>query len=493
MSVLKRITTLIAAGVILSSCALSACGEASGDSPSQPAQTPSAEAADDTAAGASAETAAVTTARLMPAIPEGTDYGGYEFRFLNGNTSDWMTTFVVTAEEQNGEAVNDAIYARNLMTEEKLGVKISEISDSSATNTAAKAIQAGDDSFDAVLAVMSDALTLLTKGCAVDFAEIPNIDLSMPWWVHGAQESQSLGGKNYYCISLFDTTHYDGVRGLFFNKEIRKNFGLEDPYKLVNDGTWTIDRMQEMGTTVYSDLDGDGGYSESDRYGYVSWTNVGVQGMLVGIGGIVSVAKDENDLPIYTLDRPEQIERMARVSEIMTAPGFKSPFCDSSKNTDYFIEEKALFYSQTMGTTQYLRTMETDFGILPGAKYDEVQENYMHMGGNPYFTVVPVTSVDLSRTGAVLETLAWASQDTIVPAFYDVLLNGKVARDEESGRSLDIIFNTLTYYIPVSLDRICDGIGALCWKGDTDFASWFAKNQPKIQKDIDKTIAALNG
>ena len=480
----RRASAFAAAALIF---ALSSCGAASDSA--APAQTAAP------SGGADGTAAVEETTMLMPDVPDDLNYGGYDFRFLNGNTSEWMTIFVVTAEEQNGEAVNDAIYARNLRTEEKLGVKISEISTNSAANTASKSIQAGDDAFDAVLLVMSDALTLLTKGCAVDYAQIPYVDLSKPWWVQGAQESQSLGGKNYYCISLFDTTHYDGVRGLYFNKEILKNFGLDDPYKLVDDGLWTIDRMQEMGEAVYGDLDGDGQYSQNDMYGYTSWANVGVQALLVGAGGIVSVAKDENDLPVFTLDSPEQTERMERVARLLSAPGFKSPFADSGNNggVDFFKNGLTLFYSETMGNTQKLRSMDTDFGILPGAKYNEAQESYRHMGGNPYFTLVPVTSTDLSRTGAVLETLAWASQDTIVPAFYDVLLNGKVARDEESSRSLDIIFNSLTYYIPVSLDRICDGIGGMLWKGDTDFASWFAKNQSKIEKDIEKTISALNG
>ena len=37
-----------------------------------------------------------------------------------------------------------------------------------------------------------------------------------------------------------------------------------------------------------------------------------------------------------------------------------------------------------------------------------------------------VIGKDTRHSGYILETLAWASQDTVVPAFYDVTLNGKV-------------------------------------------------------------------
>ena len=42
----------------------------------------------------------------------------------------------------------------------------------------------------------------------------------------------SINGNVYYAISLFDTTT-DEVRGLMFNKTLRENYELDNPYQLV--------------------------------------------------------------------------------------------------------------------------------------------------------------------------------------------------------------------------------------------------------------------
>ncbi len=134
--------------------------------------------------------------------------------------------------------------------------------------------------------------------------------------------------------------------------------------------------------------------------------------------------------------------------------------------------------------------MDADFGIIPCPKYDESQEEYWHFGGTPYVEIVPMTASDPERTGYVLEMLAWKSQDTVVPAYYEVTLNGKIARDTESSPMLDIVFNTLSYPNQLAFDYCDTKVTDMIWKSKTDFASYFAKYVDKIQKEIDKAVAA---
>ena len=69
----------------------------------------------------------------MLEIPEGVNYDGYEFKILvyepGANSTEGSQQTIrnyspVVAEEENGEAINDAVYTRNRLTEEKLGIKI---------------------------------------------------------------------------------------------------------------------------------------------------------------------------------------------------------------------------------------------------------------------------------------------------------------------------------------------------------------------------------
>jgi len=59
---------------------------------------------------------------------------------------------------------------------------------------------------------------------------------------------------------------------------------------------------------------------------------------------------------------------------------------------------------------------------------------------------IPVTA-DKEFSGLILESLAVESVSTVSPAFYDICLNGKVVRDEESKGMLDIIFSNKIFDI----------------------------------------------
>ena len=81
-----------------------------------------------------------------------------------------------------------------------------------------------------------------------------------------------------------------------------------------------------------------------------------------------------------------------------------------------------LFGSQVLLKLQILRDYDTDFGIIPFPKYDELQEKYQSSVWNG-LVCVPVTAKDYSLSGAVLETMAYYSQSTLMPAYYDKLLD----------------------------------------------------------------------
>ena len=91
--------------------------------------------------------------------------------------------------------------------------------------------------------------------------------------------------------------------------------------------------------------------------------------------------------------------------------------------------------------------MEADFGVLPPPKYDEAQDRYYSVMLNPYMQMIPVTVEDPERSGHVLDVLAAASHDTVVDAYVNVTLSGKVARDADTVRMLRLVFDDLSYSI----------------------------------------------
>lgn len=428
-------------------------------------------------------TSDTTTEESMPVLPE-RDFGGYEFTFLNGNTA--YTYGSVVAEEQNGETMNDAIYQRNAKVEDRYNIKIKEVLTDSAQKDFTKSVTAGDNSFDIGLLRMEWAFPIVLENGAVNWADIPNLKLDEEWWVQSSIKTMSLMNNVYFAVSQFDVSHYETVRTFLFNKRMLEQYALESPYELVDSGKWTLEKFHEMAISAGVDLDNDGKWSKDDQYGLIGYSNVLCNTLACGVGAILSIGKDENDMPYFDLDQEYYIDRLQAVSKLFET---KDGFVYKENTQDIFRNGKALFLSCLFSEAATLRDMEDDFGILPAPKYNEEQTGYLNLGGSPFFMTIPITAPDLDRTGAVMEALAYDSMGLVDTAYYNIVLKGKASRDTESEKMLDLIFSTLDYYHPLANSYLNSPLADnYIWKGKTDFASYFASVKDKIQSDIDTAM-----
>ena len=276
------------------------------------------------------------------------------------------------------------------------------------------------------------------------------------------------------------------MRGFIFNKDMVEDMNLESPYYLVREGRWTIDKLHEMSMTVSSDLDNDGNFTMADRYGIDGYSNVLCNTLMCGVGSILSIGKDENDLPYFDLDNDYNIERLLAVSEMF---GKNDGFVCKMEDRGVFRDNKALFGSVLFSEVAAMRDVDINFGIIPTPKYNEEQTGYINLGGSPFFMVVPQTVTDCDRTGAVMEALARTSEGVIDVAYYDIVLKGKSSRDDESVEMLDIIFSTLEYYHPLANSYLNAPLAdTYIFNGRTDFASYFASVKDSINTEIDEAI-----
>ena len=90
------------------------------------------------------------------------------------------------------------------------------------------------------------------------------------------------------------------------------------------------------------------------------------------------------------------------------------------------------------------RGMETDFGMLPMPMYDEAQKRYYTALNSYVGTTLAAVSICSypEELSIVLESLAEQSHRILMPAYYDINLTSKIARDDESEEMLDIIIST---------------------------------------------------
>ena len=174
--------------------------------------------------------------------------------------------------------------------------------------------------------------------------------------------------------------------------------------------------------------------------------------------------------------------------------GFNNPFFDFIMPK--FRDGQIMFHINQLLLSFELRSMNTDFAILPLPKYDETQANYGSVI-SPWwstFTVIPITCTDTGRTGVILEAMGYYSQKYVLPAYYDITVTNKLIRDDDSIEMMNIMFNNrqydLSYYYDWGgLNSLITGVSS---SGDPGkIVSTLEKNEPKINSAIQKTLTEL--
>lgn len=509
MKRMNRLAALLLAALLL---LLSACSEKAAESPDAPAEEgTAAPAVTEPAEGGSGSSSdaliAVEEDYDWSAGVKKDDYEGYTFTILNGCTASWYSYTLVTTEETTGEPVNDAIFERTQRTNEFLNVNVVENNVSDSTNDLKKAVKAGTSDFDVALCTLMNCYSIAMENNIYDLNTLSaDLDLSTVWWDQNAVHDLDIGGKLYFTTSDFDTTRFDGIRSLYFNKQLIEDLSLENPYDLVDNNHWTLDKFVEMCAAGELDRDGDGVMTDTDRYGYVMYGELAVDLLIAGCD-IHYIDKDPDTGHLIDGTQGERlIDVYAKVYDLLWKDN-KAFDCRQSRYSKYdrglgdriqepvFTENSAIFYSECMAWTRVLREMEADFGVVPPPKYNEEQDRHYSIIINPFMQMIPITAnaEAAARTCNILDVLASASHDTVVDAYVNVTLTGKVARDPDTVRMLHLVFNELSYNIHFSNIGIRSTIQSQLTGGSENIASAVQRMAKSVNKSLEKTNAFFFG
>ena len=422
----------------------------------------------------------------FPDLPD-VNFGGYEFRILNSVDLHWMLIQLV-AEEETGEALNDAMFRRNRRMEERFGFNLVQIDFTGpgpVRDSARRSIQAASDDFDLAMMNPSQALELAQEGLLEMIDRVPYIDLSQPWWDQDMNRDFSIGHRLFFTSGDFSFNQYSVTAIAFFNKELHADLGLDCPYTLVNEGRWTLERFAEQGRAGNRDLNGDGIMGPDDQWGLVSNAQAYAIGFPNGVGAR-AIIKDENDLPVLNTNTQGYIERIMLVFDTLMEGWHMDGARAHTRGEprDVFVDNRALFWVDLMHHAHVLRAMDQDFGIIPLPKLNEEQPYHVHGTGIPHAMAIPITTADLDRTGIILEALNAESRLTVRDVYFDTMLVNQIMnRDEESGEMLELIFANRVY------DK-----GRLFWNDQVTqpILQAFRQMNPEIVSIIERNEGAAN-
>ena len=420
------------------------------------------------------------------------DFKNYEFKFLNIPPDNWAIT-PIFVEEETGDTVLDAMYRRNKKIEEKFNIKIIEINNANPAAAFKKGVSANDQSYDAAYMRAYDCTPLSSQGLLYNLFDMPNIDLGNPWWDQSCVNQVSLYNKMYFVTGDISLHATDATWVIFFNKSMIADLGLDNPYELVLNNKWTLDKFNEFIVAASKDLNGDGIVDPSDRFGIMSHT--ATYNPFIFACNERFVGKDSNDAPIYAMTSESFATKYMKVVDILnnkTTTGMWSR--DKYWDNDWmnvFFEGRSLFMAQTLGLLSLgeMRNMQENFGLLPLPKYDEAQQNYISTVLDTALVLsVPVNAENLERTGIILEAMGAESYNSVIPAYYDIALQYKLTRDEESVKMLDIIRQNRIYEISwfYRFGDVGTSITSMVNKGDTNIVSYVEKSRDKVEKAFEK-------
>ncbi len=429
-------------------------------------------------------------------IPDTLDFAGANFHVAYPEWQGYKYYFF--ADEANGDAMNDAIFNRKARVEDTLNVSITQYSPGyidDVVTEAKKSITSGDDVYQMVLLhCISGVADMMTGGYLYNYDDLPYVDYTADWWNRPMMDALRLGQNTYYGVSDYMIPCPYAV---FFNKDMIVENGFDDPYQLVYEGKWTLDRFVEMATAVSRDLDGDGKHTDADIFGVTANEDSKYICLMTGANQFVT-GRDGNGQVIIDMNT----DRMYSIVEKLTKLADKSIYYKPSKEDEEaqfpFTSGRMLFRLGAISEASMFREAEVTIGILPAPKLDEAQENYVSLdwGG---LMGVPASIQNPDLVGAVMELLAFESGETVIPAYYDVLLAGKLARDTDTVAMLDILFDTIAYEPGVFLSSMSSAITELLYtpskivlSSKTDFASIYAKQEPSATKALTKFYTDLD-
>ena len=508
MNIIKRSAAVLLCALMILP-ALAACSEEG----QNPAVTTNA----DTQPGAAESTAPETTveettlrSQVKDSVPEDLKFDGQTVRVYHRDAAN-VIAYDLVGTDNSGDYVKDAVWYRNQTIENRLGVTFSftpvAASGISPTASAIRAVvMSNSDEFDYIVSTGNTVITQSMDTYMRDLTEMPYADYNSTWWWKEAMDSVSLDGKSYRYL-FGDMLIYNFIQTgvVYYNKALYEDvFGNPDePYELVMNGEWTIDKLTELTAAAYADTNGNGIEDVGDRFGSLR-TDKQTNEMTHFLAGLdlKLYHRDENGSLIIDFDQEAAVTAIEKLSKYNndTVGVFHSDKNIDGGSGNYFKQRYSVFFPsrlyQVIGT---FRDMEDPYGILPYPKMSVEQENYIslfHNSGSVLCVPQTVSDERMNLVGAVLEASNAESWRTVTPLFLESALKMKYSQDEMSGKVIDIVVsgvtkNTLHEYEAYTSDIFSQTLINSIVTGNNNFASAYKKLQAAAQKTWDKKVDSL--
>ncbi len=411
----------------------------------------------------------------------------------------------VYVEELDSDPINDAVYNRNLVLEERLKCNIEVVQylpeagsvAGEAVDAVSNMVIAGGDDYNIVANCSYTSMTLALNGRMTDLRTTSYIDFDKNYWSQGFNDALSYKDSQFFVTGPMSLSYYRYMFVTMFNKRLLEDEGMDNElYEVVENGEWTIDYMTGIAERFYRDLNGDSSKDGADLYGFCA--RIGPTSSMMDAywegSDICILKKDEDNMYSYEVDQERLSDSLDSVLALLNSSGSFTATTNAGDGDvlTKFSEDQSVMINYRLIAVEdpVIRNMPNDYGILPVPKLTKSQDYKTHVQVEVILYGVPSTSYkEIDELGIFLEAYASESYNRVKPAYYEVALTSKYVKDPQSVDMLDRVVSSVAID-PVNLFSLSFTFGsanirAVHESGNNTVGSMISRNEKTLKKNVD--------
>ena len=373
--------------------------------------------------------------------------------------------FFVDEASDDGNIVNTRIRERNDIVKNRLNVDIEWVgtvgnfnNQKNFIDTASNSVSGGGG-YDVFAGYSMTGATLAMNGLVQNLLELENLNFEKPWWPESLVATATINDKLYFSSGDISTNLLYMMYACFFNKDMlideHSDMTVNDIYKIVKEGKWTLDKLIELCDGVYRDENANNTIDYEDKFGFET-IDLHFDAFYIGSDLKFLEKKDDGSLKLSDdVASTKTITLLEKVTDFLYDSGyaFGKGTTAQYSSAQAFGAGRVLFTIDRVYIASGTLKDVSDFkyGMLPIPKYDEEQDDYKTCMAFPFTLYsVSVTAKDPNASAATLECLASESYRRVTPALFEQSMKIRYSDDAEDS----FMYDTIRRTVAMDLSRI---------------------------------------
>jgi len=287
---------------------------------------------------------------------------------------------------------------------------------------------------DLIAIPQSDVGKYVSEGLLANLRSLPFANLDAEYY-NSSISKAATAGDAVYAVGGSASLNPEYLTGVYFNKDLMAECGVDDIYELVYSGEWTWDKLYELSEAAAAL--GDDKYGHGTSMSRETFTDIAAHSM-----GIDYVSNELHTAPTVDYMISELADTYSTSVDKLADHMYGERTFKDTDAIPMFTDGNLLFYTDRLYFMQWIFDIDFNWGLLPLPKLDSDQERYLSLSSedSPVFCVIKNTP-DYALSALILEALNCAAYGYTEGAYLERCMNSYL-RSNDSARCLKIIYST---------------------------------------------------